>query len=304
MTGAKGSTGWGVTAVSGSRRGVPSSVARLGALPARDAPRADDAGPAWGGRGGPLGDGAASRAGSSRVTERLGISRDREWKGATHRRLATSRTPAVTARVRRRRETGGPPVDAARTRRTSLAVIGCCCAQHPACKTSVHRRFRTRATPWAVADQGLKGFRRKERPSRQGHLRHVLADICQALGRGEGLERGVEPEALRHLVVMPLLQVVLECWLADQHNLEWERAGCKRVCQLPHLLEGLEGQVLRLINDESHIPAPMRLLHEARLYLGLQGAQIIRRHRHGKTAREVGEDIHEKKGAPARAPMW
>ena len=26
---------------------------------------------------------------------------------------------------------------------------GCCCAQHPACKTSVHRRFRTRGTPWA-----------------------------------------------------------------------------------------------------------------------------------------------------------
>ena len=50
--------------------------------------------------------------------------------------------------------------------------------------------------------------------------------------------------------------MVLKCWLADQHNLEWERAGCKRVCQLPHLLEGLEGQVLRLINDESHIPAP------------------------------------------------
>jgi hypothetical protein len=53
----------------------------------------------------------------------------------------------------------------------------------------------------------------------------MLADIRQALGLGEGLDRGLETEALRHLVEMPALQVLLKCRLADQHNLEKECSG-------------------------------------------------------------------------------
>jgi hypothetical protein len=81
----------------------------------------------------------------------------------------------------------------------------------------------------SVVDQGLEGARRKDRSPRQGHLGHVLADIRQALGRGEGLNRGVEAEALRHLVEVPALQVPLECRLADQHHLEEGRSGRGRV---------------------------------------------------------------------------
>ena len=144
-----------------------------------------------------------------------------------------------------------------------------------------------------VADHGLEGSRREDRPPRQGHLGHVLADIRQALRRGEGLDRGVEPEALRYLVVLPALQVLLEGRLADQHQLQRERAGRGRVRQLPHLLEGFEGQVLRLVDNECHIPTQVRLVEEALLDLRPQGPEIIRRHRHRQTAGQQGKNVHK-----------
>ena len=64
--------------------------------------------------------------------------------------------------------------------------------------------------------------------------------------------------------------MLLERRLADQHNLEGS-SGRGQVRQLPQLLEGLEGQVLRLINDERHITAHMGLVPEALLHLGPQG---------------------------------
>src|SRR5262245_46740958 len=137
------------TDANGPVLGVPLSEAGLCALPGGDAPRAGGAVPGCCRRGDTLGDRVSSLAGSTCATERLGIAEGRRRKGATHRRLAVSRTPAVTARPSRLREEGLLPVDAARTCRTSFAVIGCCCAQHPACRTSVHRRFKTRGTPWA-----------------------------------------------------------------------------------------------------------------------------------------------------------
>ena len=70
-------------------------------------------------------------------------------KGRHPQKLAASTRPAVAAKPSRLSGNDLPPGDAARTCWTSPAVIGCCCAQHPACRTSVHRRFRTRGTPWA-----------------------------------------------------------------------------------------------------------------------------------------------------------
>jgi hypothetical protein len=153
--------------------------------------------------------------------------------------------------------------------------------------------------PMRVADKGLEGPRRKDRPPWQRPLGDVMADIRQAFGRGQGHEGGVEADALRHMVEVPALQVLLERRLADQHNLEGELPGGWQVGKLPHLLEGLQGQVLRLIDDERHIPARVELVPEALLHLGPQGPEIVRRHRHMETAGHHGEDLHERE---ARLP--
>jgi hypothetical protein len=57
--------------------------------------------------------------------------------------------------------------------------------------------------------------------------------------------------------------------------------------------------VLRLINDERHIPAYMGLVQEVLLYLGPQGPKIVGRHWHIETAGHQGEDLHERE---ARLP--
>src|SRR5262249_37112394 len=73
----------------------------------------------------------------------------------------------------------------------------------------------------------------------------------------------------------------------------------RQVRQLPQLFEGLEGQVLRLINDERHIPARVGLVQEALLHLGPQLSGIVCRHWHIETAGHQGEDLPERE---ARLP--
>jgi hypothetical protein len=122
----------------------------------------------------------------------------------------------------------------------------------------------------------------------------VLTDIRHAFGLGQGHEGSVDTAARRYRMEVFALQVLLERWLADQHNLEGALLGGWQVRQLPHLLQGLEGQVLRLINDERHIPAGAGLVPEALLDVGPQGPEIVRRHGHRKMAGQQGEDLHER----------
>jgi hypothetical protein len=56
--------------------------------------------------------------------------------------------------------------------------------------------------------------------------------------------------------------VLLQLRLADEHNLEGGLAGRGKVRKQRQLLKGLAGQVLRLIDDERHIPALVEFVPE------------------------------------------
>jgi hypothetical protein len=140
-----------------------------------------------------------------------------------------------------------------------------------------------------VAHNGLEGTLGKERPSRQGHLGYALADIRQALCLGQGHDRGADADALCHAAEGPAPQVLPQLRLADQHNLQEGLPRGDQVRKQRQLLEGLDGQVLRLIDDERHRPALVGLVPEALLQLGQQGLGIVRCLWHREMASDEGE---------------
>ena len=142
-----------------------------------------------------------------------------------------------------------------------------------------------------VAHNGLEGLRGEERPPRQGHFGHALADIRQALRLGHGADGSVDDAALRHTAASPAPQLPQQRRLADQHQVEEGLRGGGQVREHQQLLEGLAGQVLRLIDDERHHPALVGLIPEALLQLGQQG--LGRRHRHREMAGQQSKDLLE-----------
>jgi hypothetical protein len=122
--------------------------------------------------------------------------------------------------------------------------------------------------PVAVVHQGPEGLLGEERSPRQGYPGHALADIRQALGLGQGSDRGGDPNALRHAAQPPAPQVLLQRGLPDQDNLQEGLLGSSQGRQQGQLREGLQGEVLRLIDEECHRAPLLRLVPEALLQLG------------------------------------
>jgi len=122
--------------------------------------------------------------------------------------------------------------------------------------------------PVGVAHNGFEGPLSEDRSTRQSYLGHALADIRQALCLSQWHERSVADAVLRQAAEFASPQVVLQLRLADEHNLEGGLAGRCKVCKQRQLLKGLAGQVLRLIDDERHIPALVELVPEELLQLG------------------------------------
>jgi hypothetical protein len=139
-----------------------------------------------------------------------------------------------------------------------------------------------------VAHNSLEGLLGEDRFPRQGHLRHALADIGQALCLRQGQERGADADVLRHAAESSAPQVQ-QRRLADQHNLEGGLPGGDQMRQQRQLLEGLAGQVLRLIDDEHHLPALVDLVPEELPQMRQQGPGIVRRPQYREMASHEDE---------------
>ena len=147
--------------------------------------------------------------------------------------------------------------------------------------------------PMRVADNGLEGRWREDGPPRQGDPGHALADIREALGLGQGPDRGMAADALRHAAAPPAPQVLQQCWLTDQPNLEERLLGGGQGHQQRQLLEGLQGQILGLIDEEYHRATLVGLVPEVLLQLGQHGSQSVHLHWDLETVGQQSEELPE-----------
>ena len=100
-------------------------------------------------------------------------------------------------------------------------------------------------------------------------------------------------DALRHAAEPPAPQVLQQRRLPDQPNLEEGLLGGRQGHQQRQLPKGLQGQVLRLIDEERHRAPLVGLVPEPLLQLGQHGAQSVHLHRDIKTAGQQGEELPE-----------
>jgi hypothetical protein len=98
-------------------------------------------------------------------------------------------------------------------------------------------------------------------------------------------------DALCHTPEPPALQVLQQCRLTDQPNLEERLLGRGQGRQQRQLLEGLQGQILCLIDEECHWATLLGLFSEALLQLGQHDSQSVHLHRDIETTGQQGEEL-------------
>ncbi len=119
------------------------------------------------------------------------------------------------------------------------------------------------------------------RPAEQGlrilgpGLAQAVQNVVPALLFGQGLEDGPDGDALLELPELGTVQLALQLRLADEEDLQQLVRARLQVGQHAQVLHGLDGHVLRLIDDQDDVVAPLVLANEHRVQVVHQIRDLV-----------------------------